>query len=173
MTDVMKSDVHVKTCSDCFGVWISRQGLLHLVRMPSDDDQAQQASLQDLASVATESDTLRAMACPECNAKMRIDRLHPIIPVSLQFCDKCQYVWMDVGKLPLIQRLYTEFQKSTDPKIVEIREKYAMAQLGLEVSRERQNDVLQRARNLNSPVTGFGGIGPIELRAIIGVLTGQ
>jgi len=176
MTDVIQNDMHAKTCSVCFGIWISREGLLRLVRKPQVDDQnpqSSQASLQDLAAVATESDTPKPMVCPECSQKMRIDRIHPIIPVNLQFCDKCHDVWVDVGKLPLIQRLYTEFQNSTDPKIVEIREKYAMAQLGMEITRERQADALAMARSLNSPVSWHSGLGAAELQTIISALSGR
>jgi Zn-finger nucleic acid-binding protein len=173
LTDVLQNDAHVKTCSNCYGIWISRQSLLHIVRTYELPEQSNQPNLQDLAAVVTESDSPRPLVCPGCNVKMRIDRLNPIIPVNLQFCDKCSQIWVDVGKLPLIQRLYFEFQRSTDPRILEIREKYALAQLSMEQTRERYNDLGQMAKRLNSPVSRYGMAGVNPLGALIGILSGR
>ncbi|MDA8375507.1 MAG: zf-TFIIB domain-containing protein [Planctomycetia bacterium] len=130
--------VTVKTCNSCFGTWISRVSLMHLVRAADPPDAGPNApSLQDLAALVIEGHNKRPFPCPECRRSMTMDRLHPMLPIEMQFCHKCSYVWLDVGKLAMSQRLYHALISSTNPKIIEIRERYALASLGMEPQKPR------------------------------------
>ena len=147
-----------KTCPSCFGVWIERIQFLRLARSQpgvamegaagqtnsaASPNVGQAADLRDLVEVVVESDTKKPLDCPDCHATMEIQRLHPLIPVNIQSCRPCASDWLDVGKLELINRLYWELLNSSDPKIVNIREKYALASLGLEQLRERDEASMQ------------------------------
>ena len=192
MTMVEEDGITRKTCSSCFGDWMRRITMLHVIRGPLSADalpqpaaggaadaageanastagiaagipavppaparQGPTASLVDLAVLVKESNTGRPLRCPECQQLMRIGRVHMMIPVNVQFCDPCQGVWLDVGKLPLLHRLYYELLHSTDPKIIELRERLALADLKLEMTNEKLDEVKNRFAN------SFGlGVGP-------------
>ena len=167
--------VNVKTCNSCFGTWISRVSLMHIVRAVEPPDAGPDTpSLKDLAALVTEGHNKRRFPCPECRQQMTIDRLHPMIPVDMQFCGKCAYVWLDVGKLAMTQRLYHALTNSTDPKIIEIRERYALASLGMEVQKERMPAIggatagaLGQAMRYPTP---YGVGGGFDLNTLVGML---
>ncbi|MGC8623749.1 MAG: zf-TFIIB domain-containing protein [Phycisphaerae bacterium] len=165
--------VTVKTCNSCFGTWISRVSLMHIARAVDPPDNGPDApSLRDLAAVVVEGHNKRPFACPECRRQMILDRLHPLIPIDMQFCGKCGYVWLDVGKLPMTQRLYHEILSSTDPKIIEIRDRYALASLGMETQKQRvqaSQHSTGKDQAAGFPVTlGIGG--GFDLNALVGLL---
>ena len=152
MTDVMEGNFHVKTCSSCFGEWVSRPALMHLVRTPppiaaepaaatdapsgespgATPTEVAPPDLRALAALAVESDTKKPMQCPDCHVQMNIDRLNPLIPVPIQICKKCSGAWLDVGKRPLLQRLYYELTNSQDPKIIALRDKLGIANMNMQ-----------------------------------------
>ncbi len=189
MTYVKEGPIVVrKTCPSCFGVWIERIRLLRMARtqpgavMPTSSansaasaDPSQTADLRDLVEVVVESDTKKPLDCPDCHATMEIQRLHPMIPVNLQNCRSCASDWLDVGKLELISRLYWELLHSSDPKIVELREKYALASLGLEELKERDAasiGSLGRAGQMLDWTMGLSpGGGVFSLEGIVGALS--
>ena len=167
LTNTSYGGVTVKTCSSCFGTWISRVSLVHIVRtVEPPDSGAPQPSMKDLAALVTEGDNKRAYPCPECRAVMSMDRLHPMILIDMQFCLKCGYGWLDVGKLALAQRLYHALASSTDPKIIEIRERYALALLGMEEQKERLQSIADAAARLRSPY----GTGKLGLNTLLQML---
>ena len=181
-----------KTCPSCFGVWIERIRLLGLARAKpmagtasSAGDASPAASanpshttnLRDLVAVVVESDTKKELDCPECHATMEIQRLHPMIPVNLQNCRRCASDWLDVGKLELICRLYWELLNSSDPKIVALREKYALASLGLEELRERDEDSIRNLGRVGRMLDASMGLSPgggvFSLDGIVAALANQ
>ncbi len=167
--------VNVKTCNSCFGTWISRVSLMHIVRAVEPPDAGPETpSLKDLAALVIEGHNKRPFPCPECRQQMTLDRLHPMIPIDLQFCGKCCYVWLDVGKLAMTQRLYHELTNSTDPKIVEIRERYALASLGMEIQKERiqavgNSTIAGMGRAAGFPMS-YGTGGGFDLNTLVGIL---
>jgi Zn-finger nucleic acid-binding protein len=190
LTVVIKNDVRIKTCSSCFGDWVARAGLMHLVRAVSSPAPASAAggapapansttvNLQDLAALASESDTKTPLSCPDCHVQLAIDRLHPMIPVNLQFCRKCDGVWLDVGKLPLVQRLFHELLTTTDPRLVQVREKLALAEMALEQRHERIETIRDRMSSPGSAAGGasgytFGGSILFGLEELVDILTGR
>ncbi len=172
MTDVVKGGVHVKTCSQCFGEWMSRTHLMHLVRGPAELDGAATGAaavgLKELAALVHESDTTQALTCPECHTVLSIDRPHPMIPVNLQFCRKCSGAWLDVGKLPLVRKLYQALLHTTDPRLTALRDRLAQAELGAEREKEKLES-LQTMRQILRH--GTGGTGALE--QMISMLLGE
>ena len=167
--------VKVRTCNSCFGTWISRVSLMHIVRAVEPPEAGPDTpSLKDLAALVIEGHNKRPFPCPECRQQMIMDRLHPMIPVDMQFCGKCSYVWLDVGKLAMTQRLYHELTNSTDPKIIEIRDRYALASLGMENQKERIQALgsstavaMGQSMGFSSP---FGVGGGFDLNMLVGML---
>ncbi len=171
MTDVMEGNFHVKTCSSCFGEWVSRPALMHLVRTPppiatepaasSDGSPGSTAAppptdgappdLRSLAALAVESDTKKPMQCPDCHIQMTIDRLNPLIPVPIQICKKCSGAWLDVGKRPLLQRLYYELTNSQDPKIIALRDKLGIANMNMQTDLDAMRSTQTNLQNIYNP----------------------
>jgi len=131
MTRTEEHTVRILTCSNCFGNWIAYPALLRLIRpvaAPAEagaEDASAEPTLQELAAIVVESNTTKRLRCPECHVELRKDRMHPMVPVEIDRCPRCQYVWLDVGELPLLKRLYQELQSSTDPRVMQLREKIA------------------------------------------------
>lgn len=149
LTRVQEEGINHHTCGGCFGTWIERVRLIRLVRLALPPAAASQP-LEELAALVAESDTKQMLRCPECATPMRRDRYHPLIPVNLDQCPKCQGYWLDAGELTLLRRLYTEMQQSSDPRIASLREKVAQIGLDAEMQRERDADALNSARNAAS-----------------------
>ncbi len=127
MSRVQEPQFHYCTCSNCFGNWSPKPNLLHWVMAdaPATEATPDEPNLKELAELVAESDVKRPFPCPECHQTMRISRLHLMIPVHVQECVKCSYVWTDVGKKALIKKLFHAMKTSTDPRIVALRERCA------------------------------------------------
>ncbi len=184
MTDVMEGNFHVKTCSSCFGEWVSRPALMHLVRTPppiaaapAEDVELAGASseppdIRSLAALAMESDTKKAMQCPDCHLQMNIDRLNPLIPVPIQMCKKCNGIWLDVGKRPLLQRLYYELTTTTDPKIVALRDKLGIANMTMQSDIDAMQSTQAHLQSVFNPggISSSGGYGGSIFGGLSGLL---
>ena len=185
MTDVMEGNFHVKTCSSCFGEWASRPALMHLVRTPppiaaapTDGVQlagtnAEPPDIRSLAALAVESDTKKAMQCPDCHLQMNIDRLNPLIPVPIQICKKCNGIWLDVGKRPLLQRLYYELTTTNDPKIAALRDKLGIATMSMQSDMDALQTTQANLQSVFNPggVPSTGGYGGSIFIGLPGLLT--
>jgi Zn-finger nucleic acid-binding protein len=53
---------------------------------------------------------------------MKKDRFHPKIPVQIDRCEKCGYIWMDYGEQELIVQLYHEMVQSGDAGVSDKRD---------------------------------------------------
>jgi len=96
--------------------------LTRKMRMP-ESEEAAAVPLQDLAEISTASNTTAALHCPQCDRVMAKERFQQMIPIPLDFCRACDFVWLDAGERALVHRLYQELMTSTDPEIVSRREK--------------------------------------------------
>jgi Zn-finger nucleic acid-binding protein len=127
MTRVEQDGIKSASCPNCFGTWICDIALLRRVRLDAAASSAPQTSLADLAEVVAASDSKEPLRCPQCEKPMIKDRYHPMIPVQIDRCKPCGYVWLDTGELSLIRQLYIELMTSDDPEIVQRRDKVAAA----------------------------------------------
>jgi len=127
MTRVENDGLKWCSCSNCFGTWISNIALLRRLRNDVAAVQGGQdeVSLADLAQTVSVANTKVALHCPACEKPMTKDRMHPMIPIQIDRCKACGYVWLDAGELELMRRLYAELMSSDDPEIVRRREKVA------------------------------------------------
>ncbi len=163
MTRVIQENVRMSTCPECFGTWIDRVALMHLTRtpVPLAADGSSDPSLQELAAIVVESNTTERLHCPVCPVDLVKERYHPLIPVDINRCPRCAGVWLDVGELPLLRRLFTELLTSMDPEVVALRDKVGTTGLATEQMRERTRE-LQDMEPGGSPPgpggeTGLGG----------------
>jgi Zn-finger nucleic acid-binding protein len=131
MTRVEQDGIKSVSCPNCFGTWIADIALLRRVRLdaaaPAGASSSPQISLADLAEIVSASDSKEPQRCPQCEKPMIKDRYHPMIPVQIDRCKPCGYVWLDTGEFSLIRQLYIELMTSDDPEIVRRRDKVAAA----------------------------------------------
>ena len=162
LTRVDEDGIRSQTCGGCFGTWIGKIALTRLTRLPLPEALANQP-LEELAALVTESNTKRLVRCPECMINMTKDRFHPLIPVNLDRCSKCQGFWLDAGELSLLRRLCAELHKSDDPRIVRLREK--IAQTNLEWNQRREE-----AANMPQATAADVEIGLFTLKTLLNIL---
>ena len=137
MTRVEDSGVKLHTCPNCFGHWIQKVALLRLCRQLATEAQgrspdealAAQNQIADLAAIVVESNCPKTRRCNVCSTDMLKDKIHPMIPVNMDRCPKCDALWLDVGEFSLIKKLFVELQNSTDPEVLARRDKLALAML--------------------------------------------
>ena len=147
MTRVEEGDFRWAVCANCFGTWIGSVMLLRRLRtdvqnpppVPQAGDQP--ATLEDLAQTVAASNTKAILRCPECDKPMSKDRVQPMIPVQIDRCTPCQMVWLDAGEMELLRRLYRELMTSTDPEIVQKRERIGTLMADWEAGRHNTLDV--------------------------------
>jgi Zn-finger nucleic acid-binding protein len=166
-TRVQEDGVNLQHCDGCHGNWVGHVQLSRLVRMPVTGDAGKQP-LAELAALVSESNSKKVLRCPECRVEMGKSRFHSMVPLTLDNCPKCRGHWLDAGELNLLRRLYYEMLNSTDPELIEMREKLAQANLDWEMRREQtQNmaDQAKRMRILNSVGNNF------SVSQLIGMLT--
>ncbi|MEI8195447.1 MAG: zf-TFIIB domain-containing protein [Phycisphaerae bacterium] len=174
MTRVEENNIRICTCNNCFGNWMPYPTLLRLVRGntklqnpappatpavlpdshpeitpvvspdPAASSTPAEPSLEDLAAIVVASNTSKSLSCPECQVPMRKDRLHPMIPISIDRCKQCDGVWLDVGKKPLLIRLWAELQASTDLKVIALRDKVAHNALAWENHRMQDEEFIDQ-----------------------------
>jgi len=127
-----ENNLRMMDCSSCYGTWIGHFALMRLVNLDvaalregQTPEGQPDSSLEDLAAVVMESNSKGELRCPECEKVMSKDRFHPMIPVDVDCCRKCNGLWLDTGEKNLLRRLYQELMMSDDPKIVAMREKAA------------------------------------------------
>lgn len=142
MTRVETDGLQKCTCSNCFGTWINTSALLRYTRREAQEaaenpGESDSTSLADLAAVVVESNTTAELRCPDCQRPMEKEKWHPMIPVEVDKCQRCRGVWLDVGELPLLRRLFEELQNSEDPEVVRLREKIARVHVQVEQRRGR------------------------------------
>jgi Zn-finger nucleic acid-binding protein len=143
MTRVEEDGIKSVSCPDCFGTWISNIALLRRVRLDAEVSAAGNnanagTSLADLAEIVSSADSKEPLRCPQCEKPMLKDRYHPMIPVQIDRCKPCGYVWLDTGEFSLIRQLYVELTTSDDPEIVRRRDKLAAALSAWDARRAEQ-----------------------------------
>jgi Zn-finger nucleic acid-binding protein len=81
------------------------------------------SDLGKMLEKATSSNSHGSLYCPDCHLEMAKDRFHPMIPVELDRCGKCGYVWLDAGEQALLLRLYRELATTKDGEVSIRRDK--------------------------------------------------
>jgi Zn-finger nucleic acid-binding protein len=126
MVPVEESGVTAASCPNCRGTWISGKALERRARMEGwaiPGTVPNFPALPDLADTVTHSNTTAPLTCPDCRQVMTKDRFHPMIPVQIDRCDACGYIWLDAGELDLLLRLYRELTTANDDQIAAKRQR--------------------------------------------------
>jgi Zn-finger nucleic acid-binding protein len=116
-------------CPRCQGIWISKLALDRLTRReagpPGPVLSAAGPSLPDLAARVTQSNSTAQLDCPYCLVAMSKGRFHPMIPVQIDRCPRCDYVWLDAGEQDLLLKLYRQLMTDDDPALADKRAQLA------------------------------------------------
>ncbi len=145
------------TCPDCGGTWISSKALERLVERATaaTGDSAEAArgeeSLAALSATVSAANTGGELRCAECHAVMTKERFHPMIPVQIDRCERCDYVWLDAGEKALLVRLHRELHLSDDPEVAGRRDK-------LDRLAELQNGRLEGFEEMDGAMETIGGV---------------
>jgi Zn-finger nucleic acid-binding protein len=81
--------------------------------------------VKELSESVKTSNTKKLIYCPDCHAGLRKERIHPLIPVHVDACAKCDYIWFDHGEQTLLLRLYRDLLNTGDPRLAAKRDKLA------------------------------------------------
>ena len=156
MTRITEDAVKSCTCPNCFGTWIQKIALLHSVRKLAADSAertpeqiaADRQDIAELAATVVESNNTKPLRCNVCSAAMVKEKFHPMIPVIMDHCLKCDGIWLDVGEFSMIKKLWVELQTTTDPDLIDKRDKLAMAHLQWEQHKEGFQSTAQTLANV-------------------------
>ena len=110
MVEVEEAQVACASCPQCQGTWISGTALERRTRQEITPEAPHMAvaPLADLADTVSHSNCAAPLACPLCKQVMAKGRFHPQIPVQIDRCERCVYLWLDAGEMGLLVRLYRE-----------------------------------------------------------------
>jgi Zn-finger nucleic acid-binding protein len=114
MVQVEENLVLAHTCPACHGTWISIAALQRRARIETDPHRRHIPfpSLPELAATVTHDNSTQSLPCLLCKQAMRKSRFLPKIPVQIDRCDRCGYIWLDPGEQGLLLRLYAELLAS-------------------------------------------------------------
>jgi Zn-finger nucleic acid-binding protein len=156
LTRVVEEEIKSAVCGNCFGTWINAGALLRRTQL--DVREANQAkagnatsaaSLEDLAQVVQESNSQAMLRCAECGKPMTKGKFHPLIPVVVDRCNPCGYIWLDAGEMMLVRKLYAELMTTDDPEITRRRDKVATVAAQWQEQRISLREAQQAAREEN------------------------
>jgi Zn-finger nucleic acid-binding protein len=194
MTRTEEDGLHMHVCGGCFGTWLSPSMLLRRAKLDVAAEQARRAApaettpppsptpladaatsgatppppaLADLASIVAEANSKQTLRCPGCQKPMAKDRFRQMIPITIDRCKACDRIWLDTGEYNLIRRLYVELILSTDPQIVELRDKIAATESAWQ-GRPTLTDTV--GRSARSAYSLAGGL-EVSLEMLFNLLT--
>lgn len=89
------------TCPSCSGTLIGLIGY----RLWRETHKIDQASAGDAGSVQTAGDTGEAISCSKCQSLMTKYRISADAPNRVDFCARCEDIWLDEGEWALVEAL--------------------------------------------------------------------
>jgi Zn-finger nucleic acid-binding protein len=111
------------SCPQCHGIWVSQVALRRLMNYELAKEPPADESLEDLAATVAGTNSTSTLYCPECHVALLREQIHPLIPVNIDRCGKCNYIWFDAGEQRLMLRLYRELKKTDDAWLIGERDK--------------------------------------------------
>jgi Zn-finger nucleic acid-binding protein len=169
LTRVEEANIHSAVCGNCFGTWIDAGQLMRRAQLdirlakddelPSSPSAAQPAGgppttpLEELAQIVQESNSRDMLRCAACEKPMVKGRFHPMIPVEVDRCLKCGYIWLDAGEMSLVRRLYAELMTTQDPEVARRRDKVAAVAAEWHAHRQSVRDAQQAVRDVSRNFT--------------------
>lgn len=144
------------SCPQCHGIWVTRLALRGIMAHELSNSLYADESVADLTVAVAQSDTTKTLYCPDCHVALVKDRIHPLIPVQVDACPKCDYVWFDPSEQMLFLRHYRELMKTDDPQLADQRDK-------LEHLESMYHQPMSDARQFDKEIA--------EIAVVIGVAT--
>src|SRR4051794_3706959 len=77
------------SCPQCHGIWVTRVAFRRIMAHELSNSFCADESVADLKAVVAEPATTNTLYCPDCHAALVKDRIHPLIPVQVDSCPKC------------------------------------------------------------------------------------
>jgi Zn-finger nucleic acid-binding protein len=166
LTRVEESEIKSAVCGNCFGTWINAGALLRRVQKDASEMKpggaasaaGPQPTMAELAEIVQTSNSQEVLRCGECDKLMEKGRFHPMIPVTVDRCKACGYLWLDAGELGLVRKLYAELMTSEDPEIVSRRDRIgevAATRVGLEIEMAENREARERRRDHHKAESTF------------------
>ena len=89
-------NVKIHVCKKCNGIWLHK-GELNKIAHPIEGD------LEYCSTRRTEEDRISDCYCPQCHdVKLKKVNFISYSEIVLEFCSKCQGLWLDRGELDAI-----------------------------------------------------------------------
>ena len=110
-------------CRQCKGIWISAIALERLKNKNAQTAKTEAAPFAELAEEVAKTDSTHELECSVCGKGMEKTRFHPMIPVQVDQCTACGYVWLDAGEQQMLLELYREMMTSDDATVKDRRDK--------------------------------------------------
>ncbi|HCE47020.1 MAG TPA: hypothetical protein DET40_26020 [Lentisphaeria bacterium] len=101
--------VNVELCSKCNGVWLHK-GELNKIAHPHEGD------LEYCSVDHIEEDRISDFYCPSCHdIKLKKVNFISYSEIILEYCTKCEGIWLDRGELDAINAEIDKLQKVPEP----------------------------------------------------------
>jgi len=118
-----QSGIMETRCPRCYGIWVSQTALRGIIHRELENATDSDVSVPQLSEIVARADSTQVLYCPECHIALSKERVHPLVPVQVDHCPKCNYIWFDAAEQLLMLRLYREMINSDDPYLAEERRK--------------------------------------------------
>ncbi|MDA7977565.1 MAG: zf-TFIIB domain-containing protein [Pirellulales bacterium] len=129
----------VNNCPECFGHLIPRQRTEGIKRRSTRSPE----DLEHQVMLERGEDSQRLIGCPYCGVRMqKMNKARPV-PFQIDFCRKCDMLWLDGGELALLQLSYESSAQAEESR--EMRRRWE------EMSDERKQEYRDNLRRLPKP----------------------
>jgi Zn-finger nucleic acid-binding protein len=106
--------VTVDVCPNCTGLWLKKDGLTTLIKHRPDELHDLDETLRPAGTqVSTQWDDDDVALCPDCCIQMQENPSAYQSGISVNFCTKCEGVWIAHGKLKLISLHYYKIRSQS------------------------------------------------------------
>ena len=95
----VKYSVEIDKCESCGGIWFDKGELTRLASII-------EPTLLEIRNIPNKEIQLKALGCPSCGDMQLMKKAeHPRdSKVIIDYCPKCQGIWLDKGELTAIQK---------------------------------------------------------------------
>ncbi|OGV39273.1 MAG: hypothetical protein A2X48_21910 [Lentisphaerae bacterium GWF2_49_21] len=108
LTSNVFEDVRVDSCSKCNGVWLHK-GELNKIAHPHEGD-LEYCSIEHIAE-----DRISEFNCPNCHdVKLKKVNFISYSDIVLEYCAKCEGIWLDRGELDAINSEIDNIHKAPE-----------------------------------------------------------
>ena len=106
MSSIKYEGALVHQCTNCMGHWLETLELRTIVSIRQilfDRDEAMRLAKSEPDRSVSEAEQERSLACPACNQSLQARKYADDGPITFNWCDSCEGVWLDHQELELVQ----------------------------------------------------------------------